>query len=170
MTSSLELTIRPARMADLARCAAIEAACFPPEQAADEAAIRDRIAAYPRYFLLGEADGTIVGYAMGPVIDQPVIADEMFADAACHDSHGPSQSVFSLAVHPVCQRRGYGRQLLNALIDQARRERRRAVTLTCRAHKVAYYESFGFRNQGVSASVHGGVVWYNMLLPLSEEE
>ena len=53
MTSPLELTIRPARMADLARCAAIEAACFPPEQAADEAAIRDRIAAYPRYFLVG---------------------------------------------------------------------------------------------------------------------
>lgn len=164
----MELTIRPARMADLARCAAIEAACFPPEQAADEAAIRSRIAAYPRHFLLGEAEGVVVGYVMGPVISQPAIADEMFADAGCHDGEGPYQAVFSLAVHPEYQRRGYGRLLLDALIAQARRENRRAVTLTCRARKVAYYESFGFQNQGVAASVHGGVVWYDMLLPLSE--
>ena len=57
----------------------------------------------------------------------------------------------------------------NALILQARREGRAAVTLTCREHKVAYYESFGFKNLGVAASVHGGVTWYDMYLPLTEE-
>lgn len=107
-----------------------------------------------------------MGYAMGPVIDKLTIEDEMFADAACHDAAAPYQSVFSLAVHPDYQRRGYGRELLNALIDLARREGREAVTLTCRDHKVAYYESFGFQNHGVAASVHGGVVWYDMIKPL----
>ena len=34
--------------------------------------------------LLGELDGNVIGYAMGPVIDVPAIADEMFSDAACH--------------------------------------------------------------------------------------
>ncbi len=164
----MHLTIRPASMADLARCTAIEAACFPPSQAADETAIRSRIAAYPQHILLGEADGIAIGYVMGPVIDQPTITDEMFADTGCHNPAGLYQSVFSLAVHPDFQRRGYGRLLLQALINQAGREGRRAVTLTCRDYKVAYYESFGFQNQGVAASVHGGVVWYDMLLPLGE--
>ena len=111
-------------------------------------------------------DGAVVGYAMGPVIDVPAIADEMFVSAACHDPAGRYQSVFSLAVHPDWQRQGCGRQLLNALIDLARREGRQAVTLTCRQEKIAYYESFGFVNQGTAASVHGGVVWYDMVLQL----
>ena len=162
----MNLTIRPAAMADLDRCAAIESACFPPEQAASRSSIESRIAAYPNHFLLGAADGRIVGYVMGPAIAKPTIDDEMFADTSCHSEANPYQSVFSLAVHPDEQRRGYGRLLLEALIDQARREGRKAVTLTCREHKVAYYKSFGFQNHGIAGSVHGGVVWYDMLLEL----
>lgn len=160
------LTIRPAEASDLDRCAAIEAACFPEAQAASRESIRARICAYADHFLVGEKEGTIVGYVIGPAINAPTIADEMFADTTCHAPGNPYQSVFSLAVHPDFQRRGYARILLNALIDQARRESRQAVTLTCREAKVAYYESFGFKNHGVSGSVHGGVVWYDMLLPL----
>lgn len=160
------LTVRPAKPEDLDRCAEVEAACFPPEQAASREAIRSRIAAYPETFLVGEQNGSLVGYAMGPVIDAPVIADEMFADASCHHPGAPYQSVFSLAVHPDFQRRGYGRVLLEALIERARQDGRRGVILTCREEKLAYYRSFGFQNQGVSASIHGGVVWYDMTLPL----
>lgn len=160
------LSIRPAKMSDLDRCAEIEAACFPREQAASRRSIRDRLSVYPGHILLGERNGLVAGYAMGPVIDVPAIADEMFADPSCHDPAGPYQSVFSLAVHPDWQRQGYGRQLLNALIDLARRENRRAVTLTCLQEKIAYYESFGFVNQGAAASVHGGAVWYDMVLQL----
>ena len=162
----MELLIRRAAGADARRCHQIESACFPPEQAASLAAIQRRIAAYPEHVLLGVLDGEIVGYAMGPVIDQPTIVDEMFADESCHGSANPYQSVFSLAVHPDFQRRGFARLLLNELIAQARREGRRTVTLTCREHRIAYYESFGFRNHGVAASVHGGVPWYDMILDL----
>lgn len=160
------LTVRPAQMEDLDRCAEIESACFPPEQAASREAIRGRIAAWPETFLVGELNGQIVGYAMGPVIASPVIADEMFADPSCGWYHNPYQSVFSLAVHPDFRGRSYGRILLEALIEEARRAGRQAVVLTCREEKLAYYESFGFENRGVSQSVHGGVVWYDMVLPL----
>lgn len=162
----LGLTVRPARTEDLDRCADIEAACFPPEQAASRETIRGRIAAWPETFLVGEQAGEIVGYAMGPVIAAPVITDEMFADPGCGWFHNPYQSVFSLAVHPDFQGLGYGRILLDAMIEQARRYGRQAVVLTCREEKLAYYESFGFENRGVSKSVHGGVVWYDMVLPL----
>lgn len=165
---AVPLVIRPARPEDAQRCAAIEAACFPPEQAASLQAMEARIAAYPGHVLLGERKGQVVGFCMGPAIGQPTIEDEMFADVGCHSGENPYQSVFSLAVHPDFQRRGYGRLLLNALIQQARREHRLAVTLTCREHKIAYYESFGFKNLGIAASVHGGVPWYDMYLPLEE--
>jgi nicotinamidase-related amidase/ribosomal protein S18 acetylase RimI-like enzyme len=160
------LSIRPVRPGDLDRCAAIEAACFPPEQAASREAVQARIAAYADHFLTGELDGTIVGFVMGPVIRQETIADEMFDDTSCHDGKNPWQSVFSLAIHPDWQGRGYGRELLDALIAQSRREGRRGVTLTCLERKLAYYQSFGFENRGVSRSVHGGAVWYDMALPL----
>lgn len=158
------LKLRPARAEDGGRCAEIEAACFPAAQAASQETIAARIAAYPAHVLLGEADGVVVGYAMGPVIGGEAIQDEMFADAGCHDPEGTYQSVFSLAVDPAYQRRGYGRTLLEGLIAQARRENRRGVVLTCREHKLAYYESFGFVSRGVSASVHGGARWYDMVL------
>ena len=162
----MNLTIRHARPEDLDRCHAIEAACFPPTQAASRESIAGRLQTYPRSVLLGEIDGTVIGFAMGPVIGEETIADEMFSDPGCHSDSHPYQSVFSLAVHPDWQRRGYGRLLLDALIAQARTEGRKAVTLTCREHKVAYYESFGFRNHGIAGSVHGGVTWYDMILPL----
>ena len=160
------LMIRPAVMADLERCAAVEAACFPPEQAASRESIRNRIEVYGDHFLVGELNGTVIGYAMGPVIGQNTIEDEMFGNTDCHSKDNPWQSVFSLAVHPDWQGRGYGRDLLNALIGLARREGRKGVTLTCLDRKVSYYESFGFQNHGVSRSVHGGAVWYDMILPV----
>ncbi len=160
------LSVRAASPADLERCAAIEAACFPPEQAASREDIRRRLAVYPDHVLLGERDGVIAGYIMGPVIDVPYIRDEMFADPRCHDPAGPYQAVFSLAVLPAFQRRGFGGQLVEAMAALARREGRRAVTLTCRDFKVAYYAGFGFRDCGLAASVHGGVPWHNMVLDL----
>ena len=107
-----------------------------------------------------------VCYAMVPVIDERIIRDEMFADTGFHNPAGAYQSVFSLAVDPAFQGRGYGRALLEGLIARARREGRRGVVLTCLARKLAYYESFGFVSLGVSGSVHGGAVWYDMLLTL----
>ena len=50
------------------------------------------------------------------------------------------------------------------LIDQAKKEGRRGVTLTCLEEKIGFYETMGFKNEGVSDSSHGGVVWNNMIL------
>ena len=160
------LNIRSAVPGDLEPCAAIEAACFPPEQAARREDIRQRLSAYPDHILVGELGGRIVGYAMGPVIGQTYIADEMFADIGCHRAEGPYQAIFSLAVLPDFQRQGIGGRLLQAMVDLARREGRRAVTLTCRAFKVPYYASFGFQDRGIADSSHGGVPWHNMVLEL----
>ena len=160
------LHIRPAVPEDLDRLSAIESVCFPPEQGAGREAIRRRLAAYPGHILVGELRGEVVGHVMGPVIDRLYIRDEMYADPGCHSERNPYQSVFSLSVIPTARRQGIGGQLLHAMIALARKEERLAVTLTCLAEKVGYYESFGFEKRGLSDSVHGGAAWYNMVLDL----
>lgn len=41
---------------------------------------------------------------------------------------------------------------------------RAGVVLTCKERLIPYYERFGFRNEGLSASTHGGETWYQMRL------
>ena len=38
------------------------------------------------------------------------------------------------------------------------------------ARRLHDYEKFGYRNLGVSASVHGGAVWYDMILEFDRTE
>ena len=51
-------------------------------------------------------------------------------------------------------------------IARARAAGKRRIVLTCKEGLIPYYEKFGYQNRGVSASVHGGVVWYDMELIL----
>lgn len=53
---------------------------------------------------------------------------------------------------------------MNVMINMARQENRKGLVLTCKDRLVPYYSKFGFKNEGVSSSVHGGVVWYQMRL------
>ena len=38
------------------------------------------------------------------------------------------------------------------------------MILTCKKHLIDFYSGFGFVNCGISKSVHGGAVWYDMEL------
>ena len=55
-------------------------------------------------------------------------------------------------------------QRLRRAISDARQQGRRGLVLTCKDRLLAYYAKFGFVNEGVSVSTHGGVVWYQMRL------
>ena len=166
----MPLTIRSARPEDLETLFAVESASFPPEQGAGRETIRRRLAAYPGHILAALEDGVLVGHIMGPVIAVPYLQDPMFADEGCHSENHPYQAVFSLAVRPEARGRGVGGRLLAAMEDLARRQERRAVTLTCLEEKVPYYARFGYEDRGVGASVHGGVSWHDMVLPLGAEK
>ena len=43
---------------------------------------------------------------------------------------------------------------------------KKAITLTCKEEKLAYYAKFGFADHGVAGSTHGGALWYNMVCEL----
>ncbi len=158
------MNIRTAAMADLSALTAVEAACFPVAEAATEADFAARLRIYPNHFWLLEQDGEVVSFVNGMVTDEPTIRDEMYANASLHREDGAWQAIFGVNTLPDYRRRGLAGQLLTAAAEDARTAGRRGCILTCKDRLIHYYEKFGYQNQGVSQSVHGGAVWYDMTL------
>ncbi len=164
------LTLRAATIEDAETLADIEAKSFPPAEAASLESFRKRLAVFPDCFLLLMKDDKAVGLIDGMITDQRTITDDMFEDATLHNPEGRWQSVFGLAVLPEERRQGYASTLMRAFIEKARDEDRDGVILTCKAHLIDFYSSFGYVNRGVSKSVHGGAVWYDMELDFNRSE
>lgn len=160
----MEWNFRTAQLSDLDRVTEIEYICFPAEQAATRAAFEQRIKTFPSHFILLEHEGTPIGFVNGAVLDARYIEDEMYERTDSHNERGAYQSVYGLDVLPEYRGRGLAHKLMTQLIDQAKKEGRRGVTLTCLDEKIGFYETMGFKNEGVSDSSHGGVVWNNMIL------
>lgn len=159
-----DLLIRQVRMADLDEVTRLESVCFPEAEAAGRDSFLQRIEAFPDSFLVAEKDGEIIGFINGCVTDAETICDEMFEDTGLHCPDGAYQSVFGLDVLPQYRHQAVASQLMRRLIEDARKRGRKGLILTCKERLIGFYESFGYRNVGVSASVHGGAVWYDMIL------
>ena len=159
------MRIRIATMADLAAVSAVEAACFPKAEAATERDFAARLAVYPNHFWLLEDDsGRLISFVNGLVTNEPSLRDEMYSNAALHDEAGDWQMIFGVNTIPSHRRQGLAGQVLRRVIGDAKAQGRKGCVLTCKDRLVHYYETFGFVNEGVSESVHGGAVWYGMRL------
>lgn len=158
------MIIRTATMADLDAVTAIEAACFPPAEAATRESFAQRLAVFPNYFWLVEQDGELVGFLNGAVIDTDIIDDHCYHDIACHNPKGAYQTVFGINTLPQYRKQGIGGAMLHAMIDTAKQEGRKGCILTCKDKLKGYYESFGYVSKGRSASTHGGAEWNDMIL------
>ena len=158
--------IRTASLADAAALAAVEAACFPPAEAATAAEITDRLAYYADHFwLLEEDDGTLVSFVDGMTTDEPTLRDEMYENAALHDEDGAWQMIFGVNTLPEYRRHGYAGQLLRRAVADARQQGRRGLVLTCKERLLPYYAKFGFQDEGVTdKSTHGNAAWHQMRL------
>ena len=150
-------------MADLDAVTAVEAVCFPPEEAANRDTFRVRLQQFPERFFVAEQEDCVIGIVNGCASDLPLIEDRLFHKEG-HEPNGCNQMIFGLAVLPEYQCRGIGAMLMHRIISFAREQGMKNVVLTCKAHKVAYYEKFGFVNLGVSVSNHGGAQWFEMVL------
>ena len=69
---------------------------------------------------------------------------------------------------PERQHQGIAEELMRHMIEDAKRRGRKGLILTCKDRLIGFYERFGYKSLGVSASVHGGAVWYDMILEFSE--
>ena len=158
------MEIRKATIEDLDAITALEAACFPAAEAASRESFRKRLEVFAdRFWLLWEGD-RLVSMVNGMVTDREELVDEMFADATIHQADGKWQMIFGVATHPEYQRRGLAAKVLQRAIADCKAEGRKGLILTCKEQKLHYYAKFGFVNQGVSVSEHGGALWYQMRL------
>lgn len=162
-----DITIREARPEDLDLIAGVEQSCFPAAEAAPREEFAKRIRSYGNHFRLVFLGGRLVSFADGFVTDEPDLTDEMYENAQMHDENGAWQMIFGVNTLPPYRGRGLAGMAIRALIESAQEEGRKGLVLTCKEEKIHYYEQFGFINEGVSSSVHGGAVWYQMRLPFS---
>ena len=160
------MTIRHATQADLAQIAAVEAACFPPAEAATAEEFAGRVEHYGDHFWLLFDGERLVAFVDGFVTDEPDLTDVMYEDAALHDEHGAWQMIFGVNTLPEYRRRGLAGQLLRRAIEDARAQGRRGLVLTCKDRLVHYYAKFGFVDEGITdKSTHGNVAWHQMRRP-----
>lgn len=158
------MEIRKATIEDLDAITVLEAACFPAAEAASRESFKRRLEVFAdRFWLLWEGD-RLVSMVNGMVTDREELVDEMFADATIHQADGKWQMIFGVATHPEYQRRGLAAKVLQRAIAECKAEGRKGLILTCKEQKLHYYAKFGFVNQGVSVSEHGGALWYQMRL------
>lgn len=158
------MEIRYANLSDLDSVAAVEEKCFPPAEAAMRESLAARLAVYPKHFWLLFDGEKLVSFLDGMVTNEKDLTDEMYENASMHNASGAWQMIFGVNTIPSYRKRGCAEQLMLRAIEDARAQGRQGLVLTCKDALVHYYAKFGFVNEGVSPSVHGGVVWYQMRL------
>ena len=159
------MIIRTANMEDLDAVASVEALCFPPAEAATKEAFAQRLQYYADHFWLMFEGNRLVSFVDGFVTDQEDLEDDMYERASMHDENGAWQMIFGVNTIPDCRRKGYAGLLIQRAIDDARKQGRKGLVLTCKPKLVSYYGRFGFVDEGVSEkSVHGNAVWHQMRL------
>lgn len=158
------MIIRTATMDDLQAVAEVEAECFPAAEAATEEEFAERLKYYGNHFWLMFEEEKLIAFVDGFVTDEADLTDEMYEKAELHNEDGAWQMIFGVNTIPSHRRHGYAGQLIQRAIEDAKVQGRKGLVLTCKDRLVPYYAKFGFKNEGVSESTHGNVVWYQMRL------
>ncbi len=160
--------IRQAVISDLDAVTALEAACFPPAEAASKEAFSMRLQTFPHCFWLLEQNGQLCAMIGAMTTDTANLCDAMYEGTSLYSEHGNWLMLFGVATRPEVQHRGLASRLMQQVIGDAQKRGCLGIVLTCKAELLPFYARFGFVNEGVSGSVHGGAVWYQMRLDFSD--
>ncbi len=159
------MIIRNATMQDLEQIAAVEAECFPAAEAATREEFQARIQSYGNHFWLMFDGEKLIAFVDGFVTDEADLTDEMYEQASMHNANGAWQMIFGVNTIPEYRRQGCAAALLQRAVDDAKKQGRKGLVLTCKEALIPYYSRFGFEDEGISdKSVHGNVVWHQMRL------
>ena len=123
------ITFRAATVMDAVPLYALEKVIYKGEDPWSLAQFKEEIAAKDRYYIVAEAQGTVIGYAgVMPA--------------------GDLTDILTMTVAPEFRRRGIAREFLKRLIDWSRNKKAVAVMLEVRmnnAEAISLYEVNGFR-------------------------
>ncbi len=109
-------------------------------------------------------DNKLIAFIDGFVTDNNDLIDEMYENPKMHNEDGKWQIIFGVNTHPEYRNKGYASELISLFIEDARKQNRKGLVLTCKEKLIPFYSKFGFKNEGISASTHGDVCWYQMRL------
>ena len=113
------MLIRTATIEDLQQIAEVEAACFPPAEAATEDEFVQRLEYYKEHFWLMFDGDRLIAFVDGMATDQKDLTDEMYEKASMHDEKGSWQMVFGVNTIPSYRRKGYAGELIRREIGRA---------------------------------------------------
>ena len=106
----------------------------------------------------------------GMVTNEDTLTDEMYENVDLHNENGQWQMIFGVNTIPEYRRQGCAEKLMRKVISDVKDQGRKGLVLTCKDSLIHYYEKFGFKNEGISDSTHGGAIWYNMRLTFKFRE
>lgn len=153
-------------MKDLEKLAEIEGVSYPKAEAASIESIKGRLEQFPNHFWILEEHDRVISFINGMVTNERDLIDEMYDVPALHDEQGKWQMIFSVVTAPEFRGHGYIGQVMRAMIEDAKRQNREGIVLTCKEALLPFYAQFGFVNEGISKSTHGDALWYQMRLTL----
>lgn len=158
------LDVRKAVPTDLDRIFEIEVESFPPAEAASRDTYKWRLEHYPDYFFIGESDGKIVSVVDVIPSAKDTITDDIFETEELPT--GKNAAVLSVMTATDYRQRGMAGMLLSFTLDQMKNSGMTKSCLTCKEHLIHYYSRLGFKKSGISQSIHGGAIWYDMVQDL----
>ena len=162
------MIIRTATLNDLDDIHNVENECFSANEAAGRKEFEERLTHYPNHFWLIFDEKKLIAFIDGFVTNEKDLSDEMYEKASLHDETGSWQMIFGVNTLPEYRKQGYASKLINQMINCARKENRLGVVLTCKKELIDFYSKFGFIDEGISESQHGGVVWHQMRLTFKD--
>ena len=163
-----DIIIRQAEISDADAVTELERSCFPESEAADMDAFIRRISTFGECFWVMEKDGRIVSMINGMTTNEHDLCDRMYEDTAFYTRNGNWLMLFGVATAPEYQRQKFASRLMYHVIEQVKKHSL-GIVLTCKENLLPFYKRFGFVSEGISASEHGGVSWYQMRLTFKDE-
>ena len=155
-----DVFFRPCEAADVARCAELEAAGYPPDEAASPERLAFRKHNAGDFFLVAErsSTGAVVGFCCGTLTRAATLTAEAMAT---HEPDGTLLCIHSVCVAQEARRRGVALSLLRAYLQllPAVAPAVRSVRLIAKPYLTPLYERAGFRLLGPSDVVHGAEAW-----------
>lgn len=142
------MIIRRVTMDDLEEVVNLESAAFKMTKEQTRNDMIGRIENYPDTFLVEQEDGKVIGHIFGPAFNKRYIEDELYFNNHPNQKDDRYQMILSLAVLPAYRKQGIATKLIEALAQEARKQNRQAISLTCLPKLIKFYEKRGFHNEG----------------------
>ena len=166
----MEVIIRTARASDLEEIYSVETACFQKQFQISYDYYKLALSTCPERFYLLFVDHVLAGFINAMPTNKKDLKDSMLKGISDYDKNGSNLMVIGLMILPEYQHHGYATRLMKRFIRVSREEGKKRIVLTCRKELIDFYKKFGYIYQGISDSVLGYEVWYQLKLDLDDDD